>query len=147
MQRKFWWNYNYCPIFVYQNQIFLNVSWHCSTENNWAWQEPAWPEVYVKAVCTLLQETMVVAPWRPLGWSGIQWDTICFTVPHKCLCGTSLWRGEGQVAWGWQLVLLSEVIIDCTAWAVFQLFGLLKSYRKALKFVCSAKFRRANTFV
>lgn len=68
-------------------------------KQSWAWREPEWPEVYVSAVCSLFWETTVVGPQRPLGWPGIQWYTICLTVPHKCLCGTSLWKGEGQVAW------------------------------------------------
>lgn len=62
-------------------------------------QEPKGPEVYVKVVCSLFLKAMVVAPWSPLEWPGVQWDTICFALPHKCLCGISLWKGEGQVAW------------------------------------------------
>lgn len=68
-------------------------------KQGWAWREPKRPEVYVSAVCSLFRETTVVAPRRSLGWPGVQWDTICFAVPHECLCGTSLWKGEGQVAW------------------------------------------------
>ena len=68
-------------------------------KQSWAWREPERPEVYVNAVCSLLQETTDVAPRRPLGWPGIRWDTICFAVPRACLCGPSLWKGERQVAW------------------------------------------------
>lgn len=68
-------------------------------KQSWAWREPKRLAVYVSAVCSLFWETRAVAPRRPLARPGIQWDTICFAAPHECLCGTSLWKGEGQVAW------------------------------------------------
>lgn len=115
-------------------------------KQSWAWWELERPEVYVSAVCSLFQETTVVTPQRPLGWPGIQWDTMCFAVPHQCLSGTSLWKGEGQVVWK----LAAGVSIRSNYWlhhlGNFPAFGLLKSHRNAVKCMWSTEFTRVPFF-
>lgn len=123
-------------ICIQDTDIHLNVSWNCSTESRAGLGRSQHSLRCTSGLSVLFQETTVIALQRPLGWSGFHWDTICSGVPHNCFCGMSLWRAQGQVVWSWQLVLLSEVTIESTAWAVFQIFLDFWSHTEGRAEIC-----------
>lgn len=119
-------------ICVPEPDTHLNVSWHHSTENRVGLggsQNGSRCMSVLSAVCSGRPGLQLHGDlWPDQEFSGIPYALLRPTnASAALLCGRERGRWRGS----WQLVFLSEVITGSTAWAVFQLFGLLKSYGRA----------------